>query len=123
VPVARELVDAFGGEIDLYVPDGLDDARAVIASAQVLIGARMHACLNALSTGVPAVAMAYSRKFEPLMRSIEWRHVVSLTSSDEPAQEVLRILRDPQLKAQAERTMVRGQQLLAPALTLLRGLD
>ena len=39
--------------IGLYVPADLDDARAVIKGANVVIGARMHACLNALSTGTP----------------------------------------------------------------------
>ncbi len=45
----------------------LDDARSTDRGRRLVIGARMHACLNALSTGTPAIAMAYSRKFAPLM--------------------------------------------------------
>lgn len=122
VPTARALVEEFGGAIDLHVPDNLDDARSVIASAEVLIGARMHACLNALSTGVPAIAMAYSRKFEPLMSSIGWPHVVSLTVSDDSGRKVLDLLSIPDLRDQAEHARDRGQELLALAVPLLRGL-
>ena len=59
-------------DLEVVAPRDLDDARATIAGSRVLIGARMHACLNALSTGVPAIAMAYSRKFAPLFDEIGW---------------------------------------------------
>ena len=121
VPTAGELIAEFGGAVDHYVPEGLDDARAVIASANVLIGARMHACLNALSTGVPAIALAYSRKFEPLTRSIEWPHVVSLSTSSEPADDVLAILADARIGEQARHTRERAAELLAGAVPLIRG--
>jgi colanic acid/amylovoran biosynthesis protein len=120
VPTARALTEEFGGAIDHYIPNGLDDARSVIASASLLIGARMHACLNALSTGVPAIAMAYSRKFEPLMRSIEWSHVVSLIGTVDVASEVLKQVADPTLGAQAKSTQQQGRDLLALSLPLLR---
>ena len=43
----------------------------------------MHACLNALSLGVPAVPMAYSRKFAPLLEDLGWRHTVEVSGSGE----------------------------------------
>lgn len=83
VVVARELHDEYSSRgVELYVPQNLSDARNKIAGAELLIGARMHACLNALSVGVPAVALAYSRKFAPLMRAVGWNVVIDL--KDEP---------------------------------------
>jgi colanic acid/amylovoran biosynthesis protein len=120
VPTALALVDEFNHEIDVHVPDGLDDARQVIGSAQLLIGARMHACLNALSTGVPAIAMAYSRKFEPLMRSIDWPHTVLLTGTDDIAAAVLTMVADPALLTRAKESRARAQELLARTIPLLR---
>ncbi|HWH25854.1 MAG TPA: polysaccharide pyruvyl transferase family protein [Pseudolysinimonas sp.] len=120
VPTARELLAEFDGRIDLVVPEELDDARALIASANVVIGARMHACLNALSTGVPAIAMAYSRKFEPLMRSIEWPYVVELSGGPDVAAAVLTLVADPSLTERARASRGRAQELLGRAVLLLR---
>lgn len=82
VPVLRELAAEAGDELDVVVPTDLDDVRTTIAGAEVLIGSRMHACLNALSVGVPAVPLAYSRKFEPLLRSVGWETGFDLRSDD-----------------------------------------
>jgi len=122
VPTARALSEEFEGAVDYYVPEGLDDARSVIAASSLLIGARMHACLNALSTGVPAIAMAYSRKFEPLMRSIDWPHVVGLTTSPTPAAEVIAMAADASLARQARNSRDKAVALLELSLPLLRSL-
>lgn len=120
VPVSRRLQDEFDGRIGLHVPADLEDARSVIAGSQLLIGARMHACLNALSTGTPAIAMAYSRKFQPLMAELGWTHVVSLADSTDPAADVLRALETRDLEDRARAVKVRGQELLAAASHHLR---
>lgn len=121
VPTAHAIVAEFGSAVDVYVPTGLDDAREVIAASNILIGARMHACLNALSTGVPAIAMAYSRKFEPLLGSIDWPHVVELTGNADVVAETLALLADPSLPAAARVSRDRGQELLMRAVALLGG--
>lgn len=76
VPVCRAL----GEELDLevVVPTNLSEARIAVASAELVIGSRMHACLNALSTGTPSIPLAYSRKFAPLMDGVGWAHGVDL---------------------------------------------
>ena len=38
------------------------------------VGARMHACIGAFSSGVPVVPLAYSRKFNGLFESLNYRH-------------------------------------------------
>ncbi len=41
--------------------------KAAVASCDLLIGARMHANIAALGSGVPVVALAYSHKFHGIM--------------------------------------------------------
>ena len=120
VPVSRELAAEYDGRIGLVVPTDLEDARSIIAASELVIGARMHACLNALSTGTPAVAMAYSRKFAPLMEAVGWDHVVSITEEGEWADAVLAHAAAPDLRAQAQNARDKGQALLKPLVAGLK---
>jgi len=89
-PVAiDELQREYGDRLSSVVPAGLDDARATLAGATVVIGSRMHACLNALSVGTPAIPLAYSRKFAPLMSDIGWPHTLDLRSGDNVIEPVV----------------------------------
>ncbi len=45
------------------------EAKSYISGLDFLIGARMHACIAAYSSGVPMAPMAYSRKFSGLFTS------------------------------------------------------
>ncbi|MGO2559576.1 polysaccharide pyruvyl transferase family protein [Brachybacterium sp.] len=82
VPAVRALAGEVGGDTEVIVPADLDETRSVISGAEVLIGSRMHACLNALSVGVPAVPLAYSRKFAPLLESVGWTAGFDLRTDD-----------------------------------------
>src|SRR5699024_592440 len=82
VPALRELAAQVGGGLEVVVPTDLDSVRATIAGANLLIGSRMHACLNALSVGTPAIPLAYSRKFAPLLESVGWRTGFDLRTDD-----------------------------------------
>jgi len=42
------------------------DAKSYISGMDFFVGARMHACIAAFSSGVPVVPLAYSRKFTGL---------------------------------------------------------
>ena len=48
----------------------------------MFIGARMHATIAAISSGVPTMPVAYSRKFTGLFGTIEYPYVVDLTELD-----------------------------------------
>lgn len=112
VPTALALVEEFEGRIDAHVPLDLDDARSAIAGARLVIGARMHACLNALSVGTPAIALAYSRKFAPLLRSIGWEHVVAISGADDIAVRASALAGRDGLAAEAAAARDRGRELL-----------
>jgi len=78
---------------EVATPKDLREARAIIGGAELVIGARMHACLNSLSQGVPAIPWAYSRKFTPLLGDLGWASVVELRSAKgEPAVETLALI-------------------------------
>ena len=117
---AVEAVAAAHPDVDVVVPADLDEVRRVVASARLVIGSRMHACLNALSVGVPAVPMAYSRKFAPLLDALGWSRTVDLRSSTTAGEDVLKIAGDPSLADDAADVRHRAQELLAPAADLLR---
>jgi coenzyme F420 hydrogenase subunit beta len=55
-------------------PDFADpsEAKSFIAELDFFSGARMHACIAALSSGVPVVPLAYSRKFKGLLDGLEY---------------------------------------------------
>lgn len=66
------------------------EAKTYIAGLDFFMGARMHACIGAFSSGVPVVPMAYSRKFEGLFGALGYDHVVDCTrDSAEDIREVI----------------------------------
>ena len=98
------LRDELGADVEVFIPSTLVEAREVISSGQLLVGSRMHACLNALSTGVPTIPWAYSRKFKPLFDDIGWSHTVDLRDAADPVrstQDILRSTRPETLLAEA----------------------
>jgi len=51
--------------------------KTVIGQCDLFIGARMHACIAALSQGTPAVGLAYSRKFRGVFASVGMEEFVA----------------------------------------------
>lgn len=68
------IVDALAKQYPgtVRVPDfaGPSEAKSYIAGLDVLIAARMHACIAAFSSGVPVLPVAYSRKFVGLFHNL-----------------------------------------------------
>lgn len=66
VDLGRRIVDALLAEgivATLTVPASAAEAKAAIAQADCCVSARMHACVAALSSGVPTVGIGYVGKF------------------------------------------------------------
>ncbi|MEM7546730.1 MAG: polysaccharide pyruvyl transferase family protein [Pseudomonadota bacterium] len=55
-------------------------AKSYIAGLDFFMGARMHACIAAFSSGVPVVPMAYSRKFAGLFGTLGYDKTVDCVS-------------------------------------------
>jgi colanic acid/amylovoran biosynthesis protein len=95
----RELVRDGDLSNEVIIPSSVDEIRACVGSARLVIGARMHACLNALSTGTPAIPWAYSRKFAPLMNDIGWGFGVDLRTDSAPEETTLKLIESVELSA------------------------
>lgn len=61
------------------------DAKNFISAMDLFIGARMHATIAALSTGVATIPFSYSRKFEGLFGYLDYPYVVSGTTEETEA--------------------------------------
>lgn len=109
VTAVRAAAAPWGDAIEVIVPAGLDEARQCLGSAALVIGSRMHACLNALSLGVPAVSWGYSRKFEPLLRGLEWEHTIDLRTAGDPLGATLALALQDDLTETALRTQELGR--------------
>ncbi|MGE2715283.1 polysaccharide pyruvyl transferase family protein [Mycolicibacterium litorale] len=94
VTAVEEAAEALNGEVSVFIPQSLEDVRSHLNSAAVVIGARMHACLNALSVGTPALAWAYSRKFAPLLEDLDWSASVDLRSSGDVVEQTTAFIED-----------------------------
>lgn len=101
VNVMHELCAQYEGRIDVFTPADLEDVRQFIAGCNIVIGARMHACLNALSLGIPAIPLAYSRKFAPLLEDIGWPYTIDLRSGNSIGDDVLGLLLEESMYEQA----------------------
>jgi polysaccharide pyruvyl transferase WcaK-like protein len=73
-----QLKDEYKGR--LFLARGTYDQseiKYIIGLTDFFIGSRMHSCIAALSQSVPAVAVAYSKKFQGVMDSIELPNIVA----------------------------------------------
>ena len=78
-----DLAGEFGDAVTV-APEFRDpsEAKSYIAGMDFFMGARMHACIAAFSTGVPVIPMAYSRKFAGLFGSLGYDRTVDCTSEE-----------------------------------------
>lgn len=121
-PAVSEFLGAFDTSIPRFTPENLDSVREFVASARVVVGSRMHACLNSISVGTPAVPLAYSRKFEPLLRDIGWNMTVELASGANQSDLLVdRVLDLHELGGdRVNTTLAKSGQLIARAAESLR---
>jgi colanic acid/amylovoran biosynthesis protein len=68
----KEKVKVIRGD---YSPD---EIKGIIGRCDLLISTKMHACIAAISQGVPTIAIAWSHKYRGIMRSVgQEEYVVS----------------------------------------------
>lgn len=101
------------------------EAKSYIAGLDFFMGARMHACIAAFSSGVPVVPMAYSRKFEGLFGSLGYDRTVDCTREEAGAilAKVAAAYDDrATLAAEAAAALARGREKLGAYEAALRAL-
>lgn len=125
IDASRELICRLAEsgihDVEIYTPEDLSAARSAIGGANVVIGARMHACLNALSLGTPTIPWAYSRKFVPLLNDLGWRYVIDLKHDVSPSLSTIQLLADIEdgQNLEIELLRKRAQGLLHQYVSLL----
>ena len=101
------------------------EAKSYIAGLDFFMGARMHACIAAFSSGVPVVPMAYSRKFEGLFGTLGYARTVDCTTQG--AAEIMGLISAAYedratLAGEAAVALDRGRDRLGAYETALAGL-
>lgn len=99
------------------------EAKSYIAGLDFFMGARMHACIAAFSSGVPVIPMAYSRKFAGLFGSLGYTRTVDCTAQDNAT--ILAAIRTgfedrATLDAEVRAAFARADAKLAPYEAALR---
>lgn len=114
VAAARALAAEFPGAIVAPTFATPSEAKSYIAGLDFFTGARMHACIAALSSGVPVLPMAYSRKFAGLFGTLGYPHIADCKAETGP--EILARLR----AAFRDRAALRTEAETAAAAALVR---
>jgi polysaccharide pyruvyl transferase WcaK-like protein len=107
ITVCKNICEKFSikyGDRISYVNETCDqsEVKGIIGKCDFLMGARMHACIAALSQEVPAVGLAYSKKFHGVFSSLNFENnVIDLRTLTED--EILSNLMDKYEKRQEAR--------------------
>ncbi|SNR72072.1 polysaccharide pyruvyl transferase family protein [Puniceibacterium sediminis] len=117
------LAAEFPGTVLAPAFESPSEAKSYIAGLDFFMGARMHACIAAFSSGVPVVPMAYSRKFEGLFGTMGYTRTVDCTSQSAEAilEAIVQGYTDrTTLKAEADAALKKGREKLTTYETRLR---
>ncbi|AOF81989.1 polysaccharide pyruvyl transferase family protein [Methyloversatilis sp. RAC08] len=79
---AREIAGKFPSVRVVDKFENPSSAKSFISGLDYFVGARMHACIAAFSSGVAVVPMAYSRKFRGLFSTLDYPYVADCFSDD-----------------------------------------
>lgn len=87
--VGNEAIECFGGIDGVIYHEAFTspiEAKKAISSMDIFVGARMHATIAALSSGVATIPTAYSMKFAGVFKNIGYNRVIDLrTNTNEGA--------------------------------------
>lgn len=112
VAVVHELVEQHPG-MSSNTSGDLAEARSFINRADLLVGARMHACLNALALGVPTIPMQYSDKFGALFEDLGYSPGIDLrTAGRGSGPRLFDLIVDAPSREATEAARLRGQALI-----------
>ena len=122
---SARLAEAFPGTVLAPAFESPSEAKSYIADLDFFMGARMHACIAAFSSGVPVIPMAYSRKFAGLFGTIGFDRTVDCTtqSADAIRDAIVAGYEDRlTVKAEADAALARGLAKLQVYEDALRAL-
>lgn len=95
--VRAALPEAFQSRVRIVTGEyDCNEIKGVIGQCDFFVGSRMHACIAALSQGIPCVGIAYSRKFEGVFRTIglgDWVVDGRVSTNEQTVGRVLELYR------------------------------
>lgn len=129
-PLAKELLDACGGNMLVIEEDDPVRLKGIIGACRWVVASRFHALVSALSQGVPALGTAWSHKYLALFRDYgcpdllldpasdasSWEPLVSTFCQDEELDASRRLL-----TSRAEEHRAAADSMWRDVLSLLRG--
>lgn len=92
------------------------EAKSFISGMDFFVGARMHACIAAFSSGVPVVPLAYSRKFNGLFTALEYPFLGDCKAATNE-QIMTLIMKSLEDRAQLQQAVGRGNRIADTKLT------
>ena len=107
---SQKLHEEFPGTVLAPAFNSPSEAKSYISGMDFFMGARMHACIAAFSSGVPVIPMAYSRKFAGLFGTIGYTRTVDCTTQSATA------IQDAVVQGYADREKLRREANEAFAL-------
>lgn len=118
-----KLADEFEGLVVAPKFATPSEAKTYIATLDAFMGARMHACIAAFSSGVPVLPMAYSRKFKGVFGTLGYDRLADCKAEDADAirAKVAELLDNQSLiKTEVETAFAQAQARLEPYEALIR---
>ena len=115
--IIDELDLKFRDRIHLVtLPHNQNEIKWVIGKCDFFVGSRMHACIAALSQGIPAVGVAYSKKFKGVFESVgaaEWVLDGRVLSADEAVAAAVNFFeKRAEMSERLTRTVPEAQKLV-----------
>ncbi len=90
--IYNELKDRYEDKIQLIKGTyNQNEIKYIIGQCDFFVGSRMHACIAALSQNIPAVAIAYSKKFHGVLETIGAESLVADPRKMEK-EEILKVI-------------------------------
>ncbi|MGB7746516.1 MAG: polysaccharide pyruvyl transferase family protein [Verrucomicrobiia bacterium] len=112
VAICRELGDQYRGRLQMISEEyDQHEMKYLIGQCDFFIGSRMHACIAALSQGVPAVGLAYSNKFLGVLRTVGAEGLVA-DLRERDTMEVMALVENAYLLRQKTRSDLAGRMPL-----------
>jgi colanic acid/amylovoran biosynthesis protein len=111
--LVRPINAQMGRDIAVVVEDDPLEIKRLLGQSVLVIGARFHALVSALSQGVPCIATSWSHKYEMLFEDYACADMVlSVASGKEAVQERVQRAVGPARPALVDRIRRRGERLV-----------
>jgi len=96
--VCREIYDEWNKTYEnrIFLPSGSynqNEIKYIISLCDFFVGSRMHACIAALSQHIPAISIAYSKKFQGVLNTIGVEDLV-VDPRVLPIEDIIRIIEE-----------------------------